>query len=147
MKEEQKIGFGLVLRAIAKKDDKLLLLQRPSKSSHDNGRWELPGGKIKKGEFFDEGLRREVKEETGLDIKILGFFEAVEDNFTACKNHEVIKSVNVGMHSVLEDREIQLSREHRDYGWFTKEELISLADEDKLTRVCKSLLEKGNYDF
>ena len=68
MKEEQKIGFGLVLRAIAKKDDKLLLLQRPSKSSHDNGRWELPGGKIKKGEFFDEGLRREVKEETGLDI-------------------------------------------------------------------------------
>ena len=39
MKEEQKIGFGLVLRAIAKKDDKLLLLQRPSKSSHDNGRW------------------------------------------------------------------------------------------------------------
>ena len=56
MKEEQKIGFGLVLRAIAKKDDKLLLLQRPSKSSHDNGRWELPGGKIKKGEFFDEGL-------------------------------------------------------------------------------------------
>ena len=73
MKEEQKIGFGLVLRAIAKKDDKLLLLQRPSKSSHDNGRWELPGGKIKKGEFFDEGLRREVKEETGLDIKILGF--------------------------------------------------------------------------
>ena len=129
MKEEQKIGFGLVLRAIAKKDDKLLLLQRPSKSSHDNGRWELPGGKIKKGEFFDEGLRREVKEETGLDIKILGFFEAVEDNFTACKNHEVIRSV------------------HRDYGWFSKEELISLADEDKLTRVCKSLLEKGNYDF
>ena len=56
---------------------------------------------LDKGEFFDEGLRREVKEETGLDIKILGFFEAVEDNFTACKNHEVIKSVNVGMHSVL----------------------------------------------
>ena len=80
-------------------------------------------------------------------MKILGFFEAVEDNFTACKNHEVIRSVNVGMHSVLEDGEIQLSREHRDYGWFTKEELISLADEDKLTRVCKSLLEKGNYDF
>ena len=96
MKEEQKIGFGLVLRAIAKKDDKLLLLQRPSKSSHDNGRWELPGGKIKKGEFFDEGLRREVKEETGLDIKILGFFEAVEDNFTACKNHEVINQIEQG---------------------------------------------------
>ena len=51
MEENQKIGFGLVLRAIAKKDDKLLLLQRPSKSSHDNGRWELPGGKIKKGDL------------------------------------------------------------------------------------------------
>lgn len=147
MEEYQKIGFGLVLRAIAVKDGKLLLLQRPSKSSHDNGRWELPGGKIKKGEFFDEGLKREVKEETGLDIKILGFFEAVEDSFTACKNSEVIKSVNVGMHSILQDGEIQLSREHRDYGWFSKEEIISLADEDKLTKVCKRLLEKGNYDF
>ena len=63
------------------------------------------------------------------------------------RNHEVIRSVNVGMNSVLEDGEIQLSREHRDYGWFSKEEIISLADEDKLTRVCKSLLEKGNYDF
>lgn len=147
MEKEQKIGFGLALRAIAKKDDKVLLLQRPSKSSHDNGRWELPGGKIKKGEFFDEGLKREVMEETGLDIKILGFYEAVEDNFTACKNNEVIKSVNVGMHAVFEDGEIRLSREHRDYKWFTKEEILSLADDDKLTKVCKKLLEKGNYDF
>lgn len=147
MEEDQKIGFGLVLRAIAVKDDKLLLLQRPSKSSHDNGRWELPGGKIKKGEFFDEGLKREVMEETGLDLKILGFFEAVEDSFTACKNHEVIKSVNVGMHSILQDGEIKLSREHRAFEWFTKDEVISLAGEDKLTKVCKRLLEKGHYDF
>ena len=69
MKEEQKIGFGLVLRAIAKKDDKLLLLQRPSKSSHDNGRWELPGGKIKKGEFFDEGLRRDYYQSQNSDAR------------------------------------------------------------------------------
>ncbi len=147
MEKKEKIGFGLVIRAIAKKDDKILLLQRPSKSNHDNGRWELPGGKIKKGEFFDEGLKREVREETGLDIKILGFFEAVEDSFTACKNHEEIKSVNIGMHSILEDGEIRLSSEHRDYKWFSKDEIQTLSKEDKLTKVCKKLLEKGNYDF
>ena len=35
----------------------------------DNGRWEPPGGVLEHGETIDDGLRREVFEETGLKIE------------------------------------------------------------------------------
>jgi 8-oxo-dGTP diphosphatase len=41
-----------------------LLVQR-----RDNHHWEPPGGVLELGEPIDDGLRREVREETGLDIE------------------------------------------------------------------------------
>ena len=35
----------------------------------DNGRWEPPGGVLELEETFHEGLRREVREETGLEVE------------------------------------------------------------------------------
>jgi ADP-ribose pyrophosphatase YjhB (NUDIX family) len=50
-----------------------LLIQRP-----ENGRLEPPGGVLELGETFHEGVRREVKEETGLDVepdKLTGIYK------------------------------------------------------------------------
>ena len=64
------IGFGvMVLR-----DGKILLGQRhvdPIKASsemHGEGTWTMPGGKLHFGESFEEGAKREVMEETGVEI-------------------------------------------------------------------------------
>jgi 8-oxo-dGTP pyrophosphatase MutT (NUDIX family) len=40
----------------------VLLLKKP------NGQWDLPGGKLEKGEAWIDGLVREVYEETGLKV-------------------------------------------------------------------------------
>jgi 8-oxo-dGTP diphosphatase len=37
----------------------------------DNGRWEIPGGVLELDEPVPDGLRREVAEETGLDVEPL----------------------------------------------------------------------------
>ena len=44
--------------------DKGILLEKRT----DNGMWCVPGGALELGETLEEGLRREVKEETSLDI-------------------------------------------------------------------------------
>jgi len=47
-------------------DGALLLLKR--NYSPAKGEWWFPGGRIHKGEPLEEALRREVKEETGLEV-------------------------------------------------------------------------------
>jgi 8-oxo-dGTP pyrophosphatase MutT (NUDIX family) len=51
-----------------------VLLVKQGRSRHD---WELPGGKVKKDEFLLDGLLREVREETGIDVeaqRLIGMF-------------------------------------------------------------------------
>lgn len=45
--------------------DKVLLIKR-----RDNGHWEPPGGVLELDETIEDGLRREVREETGAEIEV-----------------------------------------------------------------------------
>lgn len=47
-------------------DGKIMLLKE---SPQRSGRWELPGGGLDFGEDIHQGLRREIEEETGLQVK------------------------------------------------------------------------------
>jgi ADP-ribose pyrophosphatase YjhB (NUDIX family) len=42
------------------------------------GWWSLPGGAVEIGESLDFAVRREVREETGLEVEPLGVFEIFE---------------------------------------------------------------------
>jgi 8-oxo-dGTP diphosphatase len=49
----------------------LLVKHKPERGGYWRGKWICPGGKLELGETLEEGARREVKEETGLDIDIM----------------------------------------------------------------------------
>jgi 8-oxo-dGTP diphosphatase len=108
--------LGVAGKAIIRKDGRILLLRRSEASSHDPGLWELPGGKIDYGEVLVEGLKREVAEETGLDV-------AVGRPFTTWhfyKDPFWVTGVTFVCENV--DREVALSDEHSEYVWIDARE-------------------------
>lgn len=52
-------------------EDRILLVKhKPERGGYWQGKWICPGGKLETGETLEDGARREVKEETGLDVEI-----------------------------------------------------------------------------
>ena len=54
--------------AVIEKDGRILIQQRPARGLLA-GLWEFPGGKVESGEGLIAALRREVREELGIEIK------------------------------------------------------------------------------
>ncbi|MCX8957571.1 8-oxo-dGTP diphosphatase MutT [Erwinia psidii] len=57
----------VVVGIIRDKNQNIFLAKR-SASSHMGNRWEFPGGKIEPGETAEQALKRELSEETGIDV-------------------------------------------------------------------------------
>ena len=86
--------------------EKILLLK--SALGNFKGEWDLPGGHIHKDESSIQGLKREVKEETDLDIK---------------NPLKLYKEGKITFYKVnLPKGNIILSHEHSEYKFFTFEE-------------------------
>jgi ADP-ribose pyrophosphatase YjhB (NUDIX family) len=66
------VGVG----AIILEGDRVLMAQRGKQPLQ--GWWSLPGGLLEIGEALADGLRREVREETGLEVRPLGVLEVFE---------------------------------------------------------------------
>ncbi len=66
------VGVG----AIILRRDRILMAQRGKEPL--KGWWSLPGGALEVGESLADAVRREVREETGLEIRPLGVLEIFE---------------------------------------------------------------------
>lgn len=76
-----RVGVGVFVL----KDGTFLLQRR--QSSHGEGTWSLPGGHLEFGESFEDAARREVKEESDLNIKNVRFAAVTNDIFAEEKKH------------------------------------------------------------
>jgi 8-oxo-dGTP diphosphatase len=73
MNKRPLIGVGAV---VFNARDEILLIKR-GKPPH-YGRWMVPGGTLEWGETLEQAARREVKEETGVEIEIESLVEIIE---------------------------------------------------------------------
>lgn len=123
--EKKKIGVGVGVLIL--KDGKVLLGKRhddPDKASSKlkgAGTWTMPGGKLDFGETFEEGARRETREETGLElgaIKVL------------CVNNDMVETahfVTIGLFSEDFSGEVEVREPETitEWHWFELDNLPS----------------------
>ncbi|MFM7014866.1 MAG: (deoxy)nucleoside triphosphate pyrophosphohydrolase [Bacteroidota bacterium] len=109
-----------VVAAIIQHNDKILCVQRgENKLPYISKKYEFPGGKIELGESKEETIKREIKEELNMDIKVVEEFITV--------NHQY-PDFNLTMHSFICDcdsPELTLT-EHIDYKWLSISEMDQL---------------------
>lgn len=90
--DHEGVGMDKIVRVgvavIIEKDDKVLMGLRKSKT-HGNNTWQFPGGHLEYGESFEECAKREVKEETNLDVDDFNFIGVTNDFFEEVNKHYI----------------------------------------------------------
>ncbi len=131
-------SFGVAVKAAIMKGSGLLVLYKTHEEAAGDPdpsvRADLPGGRVEFGESPIEALRREVAEETGLEVDVVGpvaTWHSVRGRFQL-----------VGIDYLCEyvAGEVVLSDEHERFAWLTEEEMDRIHPELKseLAGACRS---------
>ena len=126
--------------AVVFSENKILLVKR---SNHPaKGMWAVPGGKIQAGETMQQALVREIKEETGLDIRvgeIVFVFDVIRhDEQKELSFHYVI----IDFFCDLLGGELKAGDDAREVRWISREDLKTIHVNEKTLTLLK---EKYNF--
>ena len=121
--------FPVSIKALIIDGNKILCLK------NERNEWDFPGGKINFDEDIEEGLKREVKEETNLDIKNLKILKPFNLKFNAVPVFIVVYSAEISCNS-----SVLVSYEHSEYNFFSKAELKNLNIPQEYKDLIKNLV-------
>ena len=114
------VGVGTVVLD----GDMVLMIQRGKPPRQ--GSWSLPGGAQELGETIHEAARREVREETGLEIEILGLIDVVDsvrpDADDKIEYHYTL--IDMAGHAV--GGTLMAGGDAQDCRWFTRPEIDAM---------------------
>ena len=113
-----KVGVGVVIVDAQGR----ILLERRS----DNGMWGLPGGKIEPGESLCQTALREVREETGLEVRLtnlVGVYSEPAGRIITYAEGDVCHLVDIIIKAEIVSGELTLSPESLELSWFLPDAL------------------------
>jgi 8-oxo-dGTP diphosphatase len=123
------VGVGGVVIS----DGRVLLVRRGTPPSLNE--WSIPGGVLEAGEPLAEGVRRELAEETGLDVHVGAFLDVFEridlDSDGKARHHYII------LDYICEkiDGKAKAASDVTELAWATPEDLARYSLTDIATRV------------
>ncbi len=102
-----------------RKKGRILLLKRTATDPVDPNEWENAGGKLEQGETLEIAVKREIKEETGLEARVCGLAYLIYVQ----KTQPYLLIVYL-CETDMED--VVISYEHQDFIWADKELCMKL---------------------
>jgi 16S rRNA (cytidine1402-2'-O)-methyltransferase len=87
--------------------------------------WGIPGGKIKTDETSEDALRREIKEETALDVRDIRFVFA-QDCVNSKEFYRPAHFILLNYTCIAENDAVTLNDEAEEYRWVTPEAALTL---------------------
>jgi len=143
---ELQVGVKILLK---NSEGKYLLVKRnPKKYPEVGTKWDIVGGRIEPGSSLIENLKREIKEEVGLDYQDEPKLIAAQDIIVPPFNLPLPKGERgEGRHVVRLtyvgniDGQPKIDEDHLEAGWFTKQEMLIFSETD-LDKYLIELLKK-----
>lgn len=105
----------------------MLIRRSLEKYPNIEGRWDIVGGRIEPGTTLLENLKREIKEETGLELVGTPKLIAAQDIMPNPERH-IVRLTYSG--EAGGDVMLDMS-ENDEYRWYAREELLALNDVDR----------------
>lgn len=137
-KEANAIGI-----IVFNKDKSKILVQKEFRLACNSWIYNFPGGLIDENETFVEAAKRELKEETGLDL--IQIIDVLNESFTAVGiSDECVKTI-IGIadgefsKSTSADEEIEAK-------WYSKDEIKKLLETEQMSLRTQSFLYKWVYE-
>ena len=130
------IGVGVVVIG----PDGILLIKRSSPPGA--GKWSLPGGAQETGETVAETARREVIEETGLHVEVLGHVDVIDSITRDDQNRVQYHYTLIDMAARVIDGDLCAGDDAAEACWFSFGELSNLNLWPKTIRVIDLAMEK-----
>ncbi|HBT03942.1 MAG TPA: 8-oxo-dGTP diphosphatase MutT [Thermodesulfobacterium commune] len=106
-----------VVAGFIEKHGKVLVVKRPTDKKR-GGFWEFPGGKVEAGESLQEALRRELKEELGIEVRVGEVLEKIRYIYPD-------EEIELYLLSVAVNRDLDL-KESLEVKWVDLQELENL---------------------
>jgi mutator protein MutT len=103
-------------------EQKRILLHRRT----DNGKWSLPGGMIEIGETAEQAVVREVREETGYEVRVtrlIGIYSDPAHTSVTYPEGNTVHYINLLFECEVLSGAPQLNEESSAIEWFSPEDL------------------------
>lgn len=122
--------------------DKILLLKESTKydDGTNSGKFDVAGGRVEPGQKFDESLLREIKEETGLDVRIGRPFFVNE--WRPNVRGEQWQIVGTFFECFSDSNKVKLSSDHSEFAWIEPEDYKKYNLIENLIPAFESFLNK-----
>lgn len=122
----EKNHFVSVAGIVTNDKDEVLLVKNPRRG------WEFPGGMVDPGETLQEALKREILEESGVEVDIIGFIGL-------CKNIQ-LDSICIDFSCRYISGELTTSNESLEVGWFPIDRVVEMMENPLYEKRMKNMV-------